>query len=224
MAEIPFEEPPAQWRVVLTLLVCVLLAGFLQIACEKASDNFVLRALGDDPLALSLLKLIFAFLLCLFTFQSSGLTFGGKAGWRRHWLAVFFFFVLPLVLCAILYPLLGGKPAPGHGKLLAFWLVTPVAEQLLFSGFIYGQMQAVFGKPSQAVAGAFSAAPIVTAFLFALYFWPELRNANESGSALLHMILAFIYSAWILNLRRWTASVWLCVLNHVLMNVLMALL
>jgi len=220
MAEIPFEEPPPQWRIALTLLGCVLLAGFLQIVSELACDNLVMRALGDETLAVSLIKFTLAILLCLSSRIASGLQIGDRAGWKRHWLAVIFIWVLPVIVVAILFPALG-KPDHTY-KSMGFWLVTPIAQQLLFSGYIYGQMQFIFGRPAHTGMRALGAAPLVRSFLFALSFWPLLR-ASEPGPVITQMAYAFLYSLWILNIRRWTDSVWPCVLNHLLVNMLIAI-
>lgn len=227
MGEIQFEDPPSQLRVLVTLLGCMLIAAFLQIVAEECTNNFVFRALNDTQLSISLVKLLVGGLLSIFAFRASGLRIGDKSGWKKRWLLVVFFFLMPLIVTVIVYPYFSGRPF--RGMSIAFWLIAPIAEELLFSGFIFGQMEKIFGKAPLGWGGALSAAPMITAFLFALYFWPFLRNEDAAGKlgasyAKTQMFYAVIYSAWILNMRRWTGSVWPCVLNHIVLNVMMVVL
>lgn len=229
MSDYDLTEGPSQPQIVITLLGCMLLAAFLQLACEFSHEKFALLGI-EGSVAINAMKLLLAVLLAGAAFRSSGLTLGHKLSWQRHGIFVALWWLLPPLLVLTVYPNFTTRPF--HGASWSFWLLAPLAEELLFSGFIYGRMAGIFGKPAQNWRGAFSPTLLITAFLAALYFWPFLRNADNTGKigeigvsyAQFQMLYVFLFNLWMLNIRRWTGSIWPGVLNHILVNVLMALL
>ena len=227
MSDIDLTEGPSQTQIILTLLGCMLLAAFLQLACEFGQEKVALLGL-DGHVAINAMKLVVAVVLAGIAFRTSGLTLGDKLAWKRRWIFVALWWLLPPLLVLAVYPNFTSRPF--HGASWGFWLLAPIAEELLFGGFIYGRMAGIFGKPSTNWRGAFSPTLIITAFLAALFFWPFLRNADNAGKnigvsyAEFQMLYVFLFSLWMFNIRRWTGSILPAVLNHILVNVLLVLL
>ncbi|HLX63597.1 MAG TPA: CPBP family intramembrane glutamic endopeptidase, partial [Planctomycetota bacterium] len=154
---------------------------------------------------------------------SSGLRLGDARAWSRCLYQIFFVWMMPPLLVLSLYPALTSQPFHAYHWPKAWWLYGSIAQELLFTGFIYGRLVSVFGTPPRGIVGAFSAPVLVTAFLYALSHWPNLQT-NEHGMTASYVAFQLLYSflgfAWMLNIRRWTGSVWPGVLNHVLVNFL----
>ncbi len=128
---------------------------------------------------------------------------------------------MPPLLVLSVYPVLTLKPYHAFHWPMAWWLLGAAAQEFLFSGFIYGQLLAMFPAPAEGPGASFSAAALITAFLYMLYHWPNLRS-TEHGMTLsfvqFKLLYAFLGCLWMLNVRRWSNGIWLGVLNHVLVN------
>lgn len=226
MTESHFEEPPPLFRVFAVLVSCMLLAAFLHVGVESLVERTVLH-FSPKPgyLPGALLKLFVAGALCFLTLRTSGLGLGDRLGWQRHWKAILVLCVIPPLVSLAVYPNFTSRPF--YGASSGFWLLLPLAEELLFTGFIYGQMTTVFGKPSQSWQGAFGSAPLITASLFSIYHWSDLRFSDGASIfgfsyASLQMIYALFSSLLMMNIRRWTDSIWPAVLSHIAVNALMS--
>ena len=79
------------------------------------------------------LCLIFGLILCLTTPRRSGLRIGTL---RPHHWNVLVIVAVPIVLTAIIYPRLPVKPFANMS--ISMWLISPLAQDLIFSGYLYG--------------------------------------------------------------------------------------
>src|SRR5262249_38396516 len=152
-----------------------------------------------------------ALVLCLIRFRASGLGFGEARAWKRRAQKIGFVWMMPPLLVLSLYPLLTDRPYYAHHWPLAWWLIGSIAQELLFAGFIYGLMTRIFGQPPEDNSGAYSTPVLVTAFLYSLFHWPNLQSTEHGMSTAfvqMKFAYAFLGCAWMLNIRRWTGSVW----------------
>ncbi len=232
MSEYALEEPPSQFRIIVTLLGVALLSAFttpmldwLRTVMPKQFQTDAWSANTD--IWMNAVFLLGALTLCLITFKSSGLGFGEIRKWKRHSYQIAFAWIMPPLLVLSLYPVLTDTPYHVNRWPLAWWLVGSVAQEFLFTGFIYGRLRSIFGPPGESTTGAFSGPVLVTAVLYSLYHWPNLQIAgtkNDHGLSLSFTQFKFVYAflgcAWLLNVRRWTDSVWPGVANHILVNFL----
>ena len=221
----PMTDAPSDFQMVSTLLLCVLLAAFstpllelLRNALPVASQSGW-NAITD--LTVNEIYAVVALVLCALTWRSSGLGFGEARTWKRYGLPIAIVWIMPPLLVLSLYPALTYKPFKTYQWPIGWWLAGSVAQELLFSGFIYGRMVALFGPVDEGFSGAISAPVLVTAFLYALNHWPNIQT-TEHGMSSSFVQFQFLYTflgfAWLLNVRRWSGGVWLGILNHVLVN------
>jgi membrane protease YdiL (CAAX protease family) len=227
MEDYGIDEPPSQLRLVATLLGVVLLAAFNMLLLEllrermpaEVKDQAAWSASTD--FFMNCIYLVEALVLCGAAWTSSGMGVGSMKAWKRYVYHIAFVWIMPPLVVLSLYPALTTKPF--HNWPVAWWVLGSIAQELLFTGFIYGRLVSVFGAPSSGALGAFSAPMLVTSFLYALSHWPNLQIVGH-GLTPQYVLFQFVYSfvgfAWMLNIRRWTGSIWPGVLNHVLVNFL----
>ncbi len=221
----PIEDAPSQLRVIFTLLFSVLLAAFSTPMLEQLRNStpVTLQTGWDAPTdtLMNIVYLCVAMILCGMTWRLSGLGIGDSKRWKRHVYHIVFVWIMPPLLVLSMYPVLTEKPFHAFHWPIGWWLVGSIAQELLFSGFIYGRMVSLFGPDSGELRGAFCLPVLFTAFLYALNHWPNIQT-TEHGMSSSFVKFQFLYSflgcAWMLNVRRWTDSVWLGVLNHILVN------
>ena len=219
------DEAPSQFRLITTLLLSVLLAAFSTPLLEVLRNSLPLESQSGwnavTDLRVNAIYAGLALLLCAITWRSSGLGVGTARRWKRYGLSIAFAWIMPPLLVLSLYPALTYTPFKMYQWPIGWWLVGSVAQELLFGGFIYGRMVSIFGTVPEGFKGSFSVPLLVTAFLYALNHWPNIQT-TEHGMTTSFVEFQFLYAflgfAWMLNVRRWTDSIWLGILNHILVN------
>lgn len=149
-------------------------------------------------------------LLCLGVASRSGLVLGS---WRGHVLKVLGICTAPVVLTAIVYPLTG---RPFSGDRIGIWLVSPAAQDLLFTGYLYGLFRVTFpGTIHRRFRVEW--AVIVTALFFALWHTPNFWGMSASYVSF-QLLYTLIGGAWVLLARQLTGSIIPGFLTHTACN------
>ncbi len=145
-------------------------------------------------------------LLCLGSPVRSGLSLGS---WREHGMKVVGIYTLPVVLTAIVYPF---TSRPFSGGRIGIWLVSPLAQDLLFSGFLYGWFAEVF--PGEVYRRfRINRAMLLTAAFFALWHVPNFANLPPVYVAF-QLFYVTVGAVWLLQSRRLTGSIIPGVIAH----------
>lgn len=142
---------------------------------------------------------IMPLLLCLGTPLRCGLTLGR---WRGHKLKVLGICVLPIILTAVVYPL---TSRPFSGGRIGAWLVSPAAQDLLFTGYLYGLLDNAFPGPIHSRIRV-NRAVFITALFFALWHVPNFWGLPVSYVSF-QLLYTFIGGAWMLLSRQLTGSI-----------------
>jgi membrane protease YdiL (CAAX protease family) len=158
-------------------------------------------------------ELAYGLLLALPTWRACGLRLGNIG---RHWRGVLFVCGLPVALTALIYPRLPERPFAGGGD--AFWLLSAPAQELVFTGFLYGRFERLFPAlihPRLPVRQAL----LVTAAFFAAW---HLRNFEDvsAGFVLFQLTYTFLGFVWVGLARQWTGSVLPGMATHMVINYL----
>lgn len=149
-------------------------------------------------------------LLCLGSPHRSGLTLGR---WKGHRLKVVGICMLPVLLTAIVYPF---TSRPFSGGRIGSWLVSPLAQDLLFAGYLYGLFDCTFpgrAHPKRRVKQAV----FVTAAFFALWHVPNFWDMS-SGYVAFQLLYTAVGGAWMLLARQLTGSIIPGVMTHMTCN------
>jgi len=155
--------------------------------------------------------------LCALQWKKAGLGLGSAERWQRHALKIAFVWALPPLAVALVYANLSEKPFQHHEW--DMWLIQSLAQELIFTGFIFGCLGVLFGEPSQDPRGAFAPAMWLTAVIFALWHLVNWGVVSD-GYVAFQLLYTFLGGWWTLNLRRWTGSLWPGVANHIVVNYL----
>ena len=123
---------------------------------------------------------------------------------------------LPVLGTALIYPQLPEHLRPFKGMEVGFWLISPLAQDLVFCGYLYGRFETLF--PSY----LHRRLPVRWAVvLAALYFaaW-HLRNLEWSPVSFVMFQLCYTFAgAVFVGLsRQWTGSMWYLTLAHMAGN------
>ena len=151
-------------------------------------------------------------LLCLGARSRSGL----RAGvWKSQTWKVLGICALPVALTAIVYPL---TSQPFTGDRIGVWLISPAAQDLLFTGYLYGLLHAVFPGP---VNNRFRVgkAVLLTAAFFALWHLPNFAGIPASY-VIFQLLYTFVGGAWVLLARQLTGSILPGIATHMAVNFL----
>lgn len=153
---------------------------------------------------------VMPFLLCIGFPLRSGLTLGR---WQGNGLKVIGICVLPILLTAIIYPL---TSRPFSGGRIGSWLVSPLAQDLLFAGFLYGLLDGAFpGRVHRRCPVNW--AVLVTAAFFALWHVPNFLDMPPAYVAF-QLFYTSIGGAWMLLARQLTGSIVPGVVTHMACN------
>ncbi len=158
----------------------------------------------------SLLTLLVPALLCAGAPSRSGLRIGR---WKSRGWKVLGICVLPVVLTATIYPF---TSQPFTGRHVGIWLITPAAEDLLFTGYLYGLFDVVFaGSISRRLR--VNRAVVITAAFFSL-----AHVSNFLGIGAPYVVFQLIYTllggAWLLLARQLTGSLLPGLATHMAVN------
>jgi membrane protease YdiL (CAAX protease family) len=155
-------------------------------------------------------QLAYALMLALPTWRRSGICIGDV---RRWWPHVLFICGLPVVITALVYPRLDEQPFAKASW--SFWVIGPPAEDLIFSGFLYGRLRLSFtGQIHPRVP--IHTALFVTAWLFS--FWHAPMLAQSVGYGLFQMLYTFVGGTFVGLIRQWTGSVLYGMMSHMAVN------
>lgn len=158
------------------------------------------------------LLLVMAAMLCLPTPRECGLGLGAI---REHRRGVLLVCGGPIVLAAIVYPLLPERPFAHAG--IGMWTISPLAQDLLFSGFVYGYLRRAF--PGRLFGMPIDQALVLSAMCFALWHVPNLGREGMSWGYALFQVLYTGVGALVGGLaRQWTGSIWYGLATHVANN------
>ena len=154
--------------------------------------------------------IIMPVLLCLGAPIRSGLSLGR---WRGVRLRVAGICLLAIALTAIVYPF---TSRPFSGGRIGIWLVSPLAQDLLFTGYIYGLLARTF---SGRIHGRIPVdrAIVLTAALFALWHVPNFWGMSTAYVSF-QLLYTFLGGAWVLLARQLTGSIIPGVLTHISVN------
>jgi membrane protease YdiL (CAAX protease family) len=156
-------------------------------------------------------ELAYGLLLALPTARASGLRIGDIL---RHWRGVLVVCGLPVLAAALVYPRLPERPFAGLEA--GFWLLGAPAQDLVFSGFLYGRFERLYPAdvhPRLPVRGAV----VVTAAFFCAW---HLRNFEHLSPGYVVFQLAYTFAGGVCVglARQWTGSVYYGMLAHMAGN------
>ena len=157
--------------------------------------------------------LLAALALALSAPRRSGLTFGSI---REDWPRVLLVCGGTLVATALVYPQLAVRPwgdAP-----VTMWTLSPVAQELLFFGYIYGRLDESFaGHVHGRVPVA--RALVLTAMFFALWHTPNFFSMSF-GYVLFQLFYTGVLAIIPGLARQWTGSVYYGIVTHAGVNLI----
>jgi membrane protease YdiL (CAAX protease family) len=149
-------------------------------------------------------------LLCLGAPIRSGLSLGR---WHECRLKVAGICLLAIALTAIVYPF---TSRPFSGGPIGTWLISPLAQDLLFCGYLYGILVHAFpGSVHRRIP--VDRAVVLTAALFALWHVPNFWGMSATYVSF-QLLYTFIGGAWVLLARQLTGSIIPGVLTHMCVN------
>lgn len=173
---------------------------------------------GEQSMSLNLfayLSLLFiGVVLALSSPRQSGLVVGEIAA---HWWKVLIVCMIPIVIMLLEDPSQGENPFSGQSYTM--WLISPLAQDLIFIGFLYGQLDRVLpGHVHRRVP--VTRALLLTAFFFAIFHLPNLA-AGMSPDFMVFQLLYTGIGLLIVGLsRQWTGSMLYTTLTHTAVNFL----
>jgi len=168
-----------------------------------------------DPLAAVnyayLCALAFGLLLTGSSLRRSGLRLGTTRGCLAPTLLVCGGFVL---LAAVVYPRLPVRPF--RGLPAGMWLISPLAQELVFTGYLYGRLEPLFQSyvhPRVRVRWAL----VVTGLCFAAW---HLHNLGKLPTPFVAFQLAYTFVGFVVVglSRQWTGSILYATLTHSAVN------
>lgn len=151
-------------------------------------------------------------LLCLGAPSRCGFRLGT---WRGHTLQVLGICALPVLLTAIVYPF---TSRPFSGGRIGIWLVSPAAQDLLFTGYLYGMLNRVFAGPIHTRLPVHQAV-VLTAVFFALWHVPNFGGMSASYVSF-QLLYTLIGGAWLLLARQLTGSLLPGLATHMACNLI----
>jgi membrane protease YdiL (CAAX protease family) len=175
------------------------------------SQNFVgLKALPWHWYV-NLVFLALGLLLTLPCRRRSGLRVGAI---REHWKKVLLVCGGSVLVTAIVYPLLPTRP---WGQVpMTMWLISPLAQSLIFIGYLYGRLQEAF--PGHVHARV----PIERGLLLTVCFFGLWHVPNFGSLPFGYVVFQLFYTSVLAIIpglsRQWTGSIWYAVLCHSAIN------
>lgn len=142
---------------------------------------------------------ILPLILCCAAPARSGLTLGR---WRGQTLQVLAICLVPIALTAIFYRF---TSQPFSGGAVGVWLISPAAQDLLFSGYLYGLIDSAFPGPIHGRV-RLNKAIFLTAAFFALWHVPNFWGLPASYVSF-QLLYTLLGGAWMLLTRQLTGSI-----------------
>jgi membrane protease YdiL (CAAX protease family) len=158
-------------------------------------------------------ELVFSFLLALSTPRASGLGLGTP--WQNgKGLAALM--IAPPLIAAIVIPQLPERPFSGQG--VATWFLSPLAQELVFFGFLFGCIQPSFPE-TVSVRLRVSWGIVITALCFSLsHVWGFESAKITAGYVGFQLAYTFVGGLVHGLIRQLSGSVWYGVLVHMAVN------
>lgn len=163
--------------------------------------------------AFSVLQLGIGLLLVLSAPVRSGICIGSI---RWHWKKVLLVCGVPVALASIIYPFLPFRPFSDQP--VTVWLISPVAQDLVFIGYLYGRFEPVaFSYLHRRVPIRW--ALVLTAGFFSLHHisgyacWP-------AAFVTFQMLYTFLGLLLIGLSRQWTGSIAYAAATHIAVNLI----
>lgn len=169
-----------------------------------------LRQAGSEHVY-GLFHLAFGLLLLAAAPRRSGLCLGDI---RTAWKGVLLVCAGPVLATAIVYPLLPTRPWGGQS--VHMWLTSPLAQQAVFTGYIFGGLDRLFpGRVWQRLP--FTRGLLLTAAYFAAYHLPNFLGL-PGGYVAFQLCYTFAGCMIVGLARVWTGSILYGVLTHMAVN------
>jgi membrane protease YdiL (CAAX protease family) len=163
----------------------------------------------------SLVLLAFGLALTLPSRRRSGLRIGA---FRANWLRVLIVCAIPVLVTAIVYPRLPVQPF-SRGR-IEMWLVSPLAQDLVFQGFLLGRLERSYPPRGRL---RFGTALVIGATFFSA--WHLQNFASGMPRAFVLFQLAYTAAGFLLTglSRLWTGSILYATLSHSAVNFIAAM-
>jgi membrane protease YdiL (CAAX protease family) len=124
--------------------------------------------------------------------------------------------IAPLVLAALVLPWLTSNPFVGDSE--AVWLLSPISQDLVFIGYLYGRFDLLFPgfvHPHLPIRWPL----VITGLFFAGHHIPNLLDPTFSvGFGLFQLAYTFTGFVFIGLSRQWTGSILYFTANHMAVN------
>jgi membrane protease YdiL (CAAX protease family) len=159
----------------------------------------------------SLVFLGFGLLLTLPTRERSGLRIGSI---RAHWRGVLLVCGGSVLATALVYPQLPVRPWGDQPATM--WLVSPLAQSLIFIGYLYGRLERAFPGPVH------PRIPVARALLLTVTFFGFWHLPNGFSMPAGYFVFQLFYTSALAVVpglsRQWTGSILYAVLTHSAIN------
>jgi hypothetical protein len=203
----------------LTLAAALTLLAVLLPWSQQVSDLYAwyfksLPGFRDHyPRFTDLCLILLGLMLTLPAPRASGLRVGNL---RQHWKGVLLLTVGPVLLCAVVYPLLPERERPFRGADLNIWLTSPLAQDLIFGGVIYRLLRPHFSSHIHPRLPMEWALPVGGLFFAA---W-HLQNFGYFPAEYVWFQLGYTWAAFTFvgMTRQWTGSILYVTLAHMAGN------
>jgi membrane protease YdiL (CAAX protease family) len=165
----------------------------------------------DWPNFYDLVCLAFGLLLALPTARRSGLRVGAIRG---HVIGTLVVCAIPVVATILVYPRLPTRPFAGQR--MGMWLVSPLAQDLVFVGYLYGRFREVWTgvvHPRLRVGWAL----VVTCVFFAAWHVPNFASI-QAGYVVFQLVYVFLGLLLVGMSRQWTGSIVYATATHMAVN------
>lgn len=163
------------------------------------------------PWYVSILFVVAGLLLVLPTRERSGLCVGSI---REHWRGVLLVCGGAVLATALVYPQLPVRPWADASATM--WTLSPVGQQLIFMGYLYGRLEQSFPgyvHPRIPLARAL----VLTSCFFALWHLPNFFSL-PFGYVLFQLFYTSVLAIIPGLSRQWTSSIYYAVLTHAAVN------
>jgi membrane protease YdiL (CAAX protease family) len=157
------------------------------------------------------LTLLFGLALVLPARERSGFRIGNirsRAGETA------FVCALPVALAAIIYPLLPVRPFTGSAA--GIWLISPLAQDLVFIGYLYGRFESVF-PGNTGIRIPVRKALLISALFFSAWHLPNFGTIHP-GFVTFQLFYTFAIFMVAGLSRQWTGSMLYFTLAHMAIN------
>jgi membrane protease YdiL (CAAX protease family) len=169
------------------------------------------RSIGDWNYYL-IWTLVFSLLLVSASPRYYGLRIGQI---RRYWGRTALVCLTPVVLTAVIYPHLGLKQYLAGGP-AGLWLVSPLAQDIIFMGYLFAKFDELFPWQIHRRIGV-RWGLVLACFFFAFWHLPSL-GALPVGYFVFQLCYTFV-GGFVTGLsRQWTGSLIYCTAAHMAVN------